>query len=156
LSYLNKLGKPNLKIAGLQIWVHGREDRLTFGTNNPGDDWLLVTMHCSRDSSEVWVKNEGAISVYYDVKTLIGELEKFENNPTDKVTYQFTEPYLALEFNANPIKTDGEMEIKVDITPTQLFEHHSYYFGITEKEVKDLLLGLKNLLIEYPVSGIYK
>jgi hypothetical protein len=63
MQYREKLGEPNIQLAGLQIWIHGREEF--------DEDWLRVTLHCRRDSSEVWVKNESAINVYYDIQNFM-------------------------------------------------------------------------------------
>jgi hypothetical protein len=158
VSYQDKLGKPYFQIAGLQIWVHGRESQLESGIAIKEDDWLIVTIHCGRDSSDVWVKNIAAMNLYYDIKTLISELEKFNNEHKNKVVYKLTEPYLSIEFEANPSqpKTNSMIEMRIQITPTQLFEDHEYIFGVTEKDVATLLSELKKLLVEYPIRGVYR
>ena len=45
------LGVPDLKLAGLQLWVHGRE----FPESEDADDgnWLRVTAHCGASGASV-------------------------------------------------------------------------------------------------------
>ncbi|MFH1381923.1 MAG: hypothetical protein ABIH70_03420 [Chloroflexota bacterium] len=132
------LGKPDINIAGLQIWVHSREE----------DDWLIVTMHCGRDNSDVWIKNQSSLNVHYDLEPLITELENLLNHLKDKVVFEFTEPYLALEFEVNnpQSQTSNELEMTIRITPNQLFQNHEYKFGITRRETESFLNDLKELV----------
>lgn len=47
----DKLGKPDIKIAGLSIWVHGREREgdLDYWNGN----WVRVTVQCKAQGAEV-------------------------------------------------------------------------------------------------------
>jgi hypothetical protein len=136
--------------------VHRRESQLESGIEKIEHDWLITTIHCGRDNSDVWIKNVAAINLRYDIKPLISELDYFLRHK-NKVVYPFTEPYLSIEFEANPLqpKTNSMIEMKIQITPAQLFEDHKYIFGVTENDVTTLLSELKKLLIEYPILGVY-
>jgi hypothetical protein len=114
-------------------------------------------MHCSGDSSDVWVKQEAAVDANYDVKRLIIDLEMFVGKQKNHIAIEFTEPYLAMELEEHQprSKTDGEIEISIRITPNQLVEEHKYIFGVTEKEVRTFIAELKQLLVEYPITGNY-
>ncbi len=84
INCLGHLGRPNCHIAGLQIWILGREE---------GDeDWLRVTLHCNRDSSEVWVLNQSALNVRYDIENLISELGNLNKKINKTLIYDFIEP----------------------------------------------------------------
>jgi len=54
---IEELGEPDLKVAGLQIWIHGRQ----FPDAMDSDDgnWLRVTAHCGALGASVFVS--GAI-----------------------------------------------------------------------------------------------
>jgi hypothetical protein len=133
------LGKPTVKIAGFQIWIHGREEF--------DEDWLRVTMHCGRGSSDIWVKSISALNIVYDIEPLISELEKLTKKKKGKMVFKFTEPYLSLELEVKSpqFQTNAEVEMKVKITPDPLFEEHKYIFGVSRKEVQSFLLELKKL-----------
>ena len=52
-DFTEKLGKPNIQICGLEIWVHGFQFPNAKG---PFDhDWLNVNVHCSEKSANVLV-----------------------------------------------------------------------------------------------------
>ncbi len=62
-SRLQQLGVPNLKIAGLQIWVHGRERAESYDDSD--GNWLMATSHCGESGASVWVS--GAILMVTDL-----------------------------------------------------------------------------------------
>ena len=58
-----QLGAPDLKVAGFQIWVHGRQ----FPDSTDYDDanWLRITAHAGAAGASVWVS--GAILMITDL-----------------------------------------------------------------------------------------
>ena len=52
-SFQEPLGLPDLQVAGLRLWVHGRQ----FPTADDYWDgnWLHVTVHCAAPGASVWV-----------------------------------------------------------------------------------------------------
>ena len=51
-KYAEKLDVPDIKLAGLQIWIHSRQfpDTDDFWDGN----WLNITAHCGADGASVW------------------------------------------------------------------------------------------------------
>jgi hypothetical protein len=50
--YAEQLGSPNIRIAGLQIWVHSRQFP---ASEDYGDaNWLNVTVHFGAQGADVW------------------------------------------------------------------------------------------------------
>lgn len=145
--YDEKLDKPDLELGGLRVWVLGQEDG--------GEDWLVVTMHCAGDGSEVWVKKTAAINMYYDIKPLIMSLEHAGKKHGTKG--DFTEPYLSLEFHprSKASKTSGEFDFKVNITPNQLDQQHEYIFGVSYSDIQGFLEQLKTIVRKYPLQAQY-
>lgn len=148
IDYLNELGKPTLRIADLRIWVHGRE--------RPEDDWLITSIHCGKDNSGPWIHYAGALNVYYDLRSFVVDLEKLSNKTTTKVVSEFTEPYLSLKFEINPLypKTAGEIELRVNFILGAVFEeNYQFVFWVSQEELKAFISELKSLLLQYPIEG---
>ena len=139
--------KPDLELGGLRVWVLGRE----YG----GEDWLVVTMHCCGEGSEVWVKKTPAINMYYDIRFLIMSLEHAGRKHGTKG--DITEPYLSLEFRprSKASKTSGEFDFTVNITPNQLIQKHEFIFGVSYSEIEAFLKQLKDLAARYPLDARY-
>lgn len=62
------LGEPALKVAGLQLWVHGLES-----TDTKEYDWLRVTAHCGASGASVWI--HGALMTLADIQRFGTECE---------------------------------------------------------------------------------
>ena len=60
------LGRPDLKVAGFQLWVHGRE--LPETEDHDDANWLRVTAHCGASGASVWA--QGAILQKYPIRGL--------------------------------------------------------------------------------------
>jgi hypothetical protein len=57
------LGEPDLKFAGFQIWIHGRQ--LPDNQDYYDGNWLRVTAHCGASGASVWA--QGAILMVTDI-----------------------------------------------------------------------------------------
>lgn len=51
-KHADNLGQPDIKLNGLQIWIHGRQypNEEDYWDGN----WLNVTAHCGSQGAEVW------------------------------------------------------------------------------------------------------
>lgn len=65
------LGEPALKIAGFQLWIHGRQ----FPGAEDYDDgnWLHVTAHCGASGASIWT--DGAIVMVTDIESFAKQCE---------------------------------------------------------------------------------
>ena len=104
------LGKPDIELAGLRIWVHGREfhDDGSYWDGN----WLEVTIECSaRDAT---VRAAGWIILTWELADLLSRLEKLHSTLDGSFEIECMEPHLSLEFKAG--KT-GKIDFIVRRTP---------------------------------------
>ena len=63
MSQRADLGPPDLVVAGLQLWVHGRQ--FADADDYYDGNWLRVTAHCGASGASIWV--QGAILMATDV-----------------------------------------------------------------------------------------
>lgn len=71
-NYAENFGVPNIKLAGLQIWIHSRQ----FPDNDDlwDGNWLKVTVHCGANGASVWTS--GAILHLSEIADWLVALEK--------------------------------------------------------------------------------
>jgi len=144
---ISRLGPPQIRVASLQIWVHGREfpDHDDFWDGN----WLNVTAHCGEKGASVTV---GApiihLSEILDWRdalvrmqgTLSGEAKLCGN----------LEPNLSVKMKIDHL---GHISVEVQITPDQLNQWHSFRFELDQTYLSPLLAQCRDLLAEYPMPG---
>ena len=85
-----KLGEPDIAIAGLQIWVHGRQfpDQEDYWDGN----WLNVTVHCGAKGSSVWTS--GNIIQLHEIAHLSAGAKDLYNYLKGKAELPCIEPEL--------------------------------------------------------------
>jgi hypothetical protein len=148
----NNLGKPDWEINGLRVWIHNRE--FPDSTDYWDSNWLVVTAHCGRGDSNVLVT--GSIIHIPELAQLQVDLEKFVDLLQGKVELHTMEPELKVVFEANsqPAKSSNyDIEMKVNITPNQIFENHEFIFEVKKSDLQLCLVQLNDILEKYPVKG---
>ena len=144
---LSKLGRPNLQVSGLRIWVNGR----VYPANADYWDgnWLNVVFHCFSKDSEIWVTESPDLhgSGFTHLKS---GLENIYNTGKGKAELDTIGPHLSVEFKA---ESTDKIEMKVDITPNQVFEHHQYLFYLDKTDLKSCISQLTEILERYPIVG---
>ena len=146
-KFREQLGDPDIKISGLEIWIHGRQfpDTEDYWDGN----WLRVTVHCSADSSSVW-----ANGTFIHLPELYGWYEStLELNDSLKGSAHLDcmEPNLSAIIKA---KSLGQLTMEVNITPNHLEQEHKYLFELDQSYLPGFLSGCKKVLEKYPVKGI--
>jgi hypothetical protein len=141
------LGEPAIKIAGLQIWVHGRQ----FPDANDYEDgnWLNITAHCGAAGSDVWIN--GPIIHLPEVYGLLVEAEQMNETLSGSATLDCIEPELQFSITVESL---GHIKMKVDITPDNLNQEHIFIFEIDQSYLSGLINSCKSLLIKYPIRGV--
>ena len=83
MSYIEKLGQPAINIAGLDIWIHGRQfpDEKDYWDAN----WLNVTVRCGAKGSSVLVN--GNIIHLSEISQLLSGAEKLYKNLKGKLRW---------------------------------------------------------------------
>jgi hypothetical protein len=142
-----ELAPPALKIAGLQLWVHGRQ----FPDAEDADDgnWLRITGHCGASGASVWV--QGALLMVTDIERFGLECQGLHDGKAARATLEPFEPELRISLEA----TDrlGHIRAQVDITPDHLAQTHRVEFDIDQSYLPAIVQECAAVVQAYPIRG---
>lgn len=123
-DWKQRLGPPALTVAGLQLWVHGRESHDAAG--GPEDDWLRVTVHCGAEGASVWAS--GSLLMLGDIERFGRGCTALSDGEVERVTLSPFEPELRATLERSDAR--GHVEVVVELTPDQLSQQHRMSFEI--------------------------
>lgn len=143
----SNLGDPDLKIAGFQLWVRGRQypESEDFHDGN----WLVATAHAGAAGASVWV--EGPILMVQDVAKFVAECEAMHRGEAPSATLEPAEPELKVVLEASDGL--GHFRVRVDITPDPLHQAHRFEFEIDQSDLPGIVGQGLAILREYAVRG---
>jgi len=142
------LCKPDLKVGGLQLWVHGRQ----FPEADDYDDgnWLRVTAHCGASGDSVWV--QGSILMVTDIVGFGDQCDAMLRGDASSAALAPLEPELALSIEiADRL---GHIRAQVEITPDHLAQSHKMEFDIDQSYLPDIIKECSAIAQEYPIRGL--
>jgi hypothetical protein len=141
-------GRPDLKVAGFQLWVHGRQfpDAYDYDDGN----WLRVTAHCGASGASVWV--QGSILMVTDIAVFGDQCEAMYRGDSSSAALAPLEPELAVSLEV----TDrlGHVRAQVDITPDHLAQSHKMEFDVDQSFLPDIIKQCSAIVQEYPIRGL--
>lgn len=138
------LGTPDIKIAGLQIWIHGYQ--FAEAENEHDANWLRASAHCGARGASVWVA--GSILTTNDITSLASDSEKLYQNQIKELEIDPMEPELRIAIKATD--SCGHLEFTVEITPDHLFQEHSFQFHIDQSYLPPLVEQCRKLMERFP------
>jgi hypothetical protein len=141
---IESLGEPDLQIAGLRIWVHGREfaDAADYWDGN----WLRATAYCIYPESTVRV--HGSFVRTSEIAGLLRGAEQLYESLEGSAALECLEPNLRVQLNA---KTGGHLELEINITPDQLNESHRFTDEIDQTYLPQVISACRRILERFPV-----
>lgn len=142
---LESLGEPDLQIAGLRLWVHGRQ--FPQSQDCWDGNWLIVTAHCSYPQSSVCV--HGSFIHLGEIYGLLQETEALFQTLNGQAELRCMEPNLSVELHA---QTGGHIRVKIAITPDQISESHSCTDGFDQTYLPPIIEGCKEILAKFPLK----
>lgn len=144
LSELEQLGEPHLVIAGLRVWIHGRQfpQALDYWDGN----WLRVTAYCVYPDS--MVRAHGTIIHLGEVFGLLRECEQLYQTLQGSAALRCIEPNLAVELLA---ETGGRIRVKLSITPDHMVESHSFEEEIDQTYIPPIIGSCQAILAQFPI-----
>jgi len=146
---IENLGKPNIQICGLQIWVHSYQ--FPSANDDWDSDWLNVTVHCGKSGATVWVS--GGIIRCSEIYSWCEECENIYKNLEGKAELSCIEPELEVIVKS---LTPGKYEMVVNITPDHLSQEHMFTFELDQSYLPELISSCKNTLQEFPIKFVGK
>lgn len=142
-----KLGKPNIHICGLKIWVHGFQFP---NAKDPFDrEWLNVTAHCSEKSASVLVS--GNIICCSEIHSWSEQTALIYKNLKGEASLSCIEPNLNVVIKSTAL---GKIEMVVNITPDHLSQKHMFRFELDQSYLPELILSCNNVLKQFPVNSV--
>jgi len=124
-STREQLGPPALRLAGFQLWVHGRQ----FPESQDGWDgnWLNVATHCGGAGASVWAN--GAILDTVSVLRFREGLEALHRTLSGVAVLESVESNVGVRIDASD--RAGHVRTRVEITPDHLAQGHWFEFDQT-------------------------
>jgi hypothetical protein len=141
------LGPPALKIAGFQLWIHGRQ--FPHAQDYWDGNWLSVTAHCGASGASIWVS--GAIVMVTDIARWASECEELYKSGQGEAILRPIEPNLLVTLRASDRL--GHILMRVEITPDHMGQRHSIDFGMDQTCLSALVAQCRTIIEEYPIRG---
>jgi hypothetical protein len=139
------LGKPDIELSNLRLWVHGRafpkEPASSFDALQ-----LDVTAHCGEVGADVWVRN---------ILFRVDELDRWYQ--ATKRMYQTVsgeaklapwEPYLAVDLQMD---STGHFTIEVRITSDHMNQWHTFRSELDQTFLPPFLNQCEMVLARFPL-----
>lgn len=141
MKSIGDYGQPALKIAGFQLWIHGRERP---GAAGEDGDWLRVSAHCGHHGASVWA--EGSIMMLGDIIFLRNGCRGMLDGLVDEAAMSPLEPELSLSIK----KSDslGHAELVVEITPDHMRQRHRFEFEIDQNYLQKVVDSCDTIIKE--------
>lgn len=146
---LENLGEPDLQIAGLRVWVHGRQ--FPDATDYWDGNWLRVTACCTYPESSVRV--HGSIIHLGEVVGLQRGLERLYETLTGRAELVCIEPNLHVDLEA---ETGGHIRVVISITPDHLSEKHTFSDNFDQTFLPPITAACSRILERFPVRQAHQ
>jgi hypothetical protein len=141
---IEHLGEPDLQIAGLRVWVHGRE------FPNAMDYWdgnfLRVTVYCTYPESMVRV--HGSLIHLREIVALLRSCEKLYQTLEGRAALECIEPNLGVELLA---RTGGHIHVTISITPDHMSQEHRFDDSFDQTFLPPIIAACRRILERFPV-----
>lgn len=137
---------PDLQLAGLSIWVLGRQfpDQNDYWDAN----WLNVRVRV--EATQAIVEVHGPIIHAAELESFANELELLDGTLAGSVSLKCTEPNLDVEIRGD---ARGPAMATVRITPDHMTQSHEFIFSIDQTCFKPVIAECKRILSSYPIKG---
>jgi hypothetical protein len=143
---LGDLGAPDLKLEGLQIWVHGRQfpDLHDYWDGN----WLRVTAHCGGTGTSVFTT--GSIIHLPELDRWRSEAEDLSKDLRGEAKLSCMESFLSASLKSGSL---GHITMEVSITPDHMTQRHWFRFEIDRSYLTFFIRQCRNILEAHPIRG---
>jgi hypothetical protein len=146
-SYPNQLGEPDVKLAGLKLWIHAYQYR---DVDDYWDgNWLSATGICSENGATVQIN--GSFIRTTEIDDWQRAVEKLRTNLEGEARLACIEPELAVTLTGASL---GAVDMKVEIMPDLLTQEHIFKFLIDQSYLDALSSQCARLLQAFPIRGV--
>lgn len=141
------LGEPALRVAGLQLWVHGR--RFPEAEDYCDGNWLHVTAHCGASGASA--RAQGAILMVMDIVGFGDGCAAMLGGGTKSANLAPCEPELKVSLEVSD--SAGHIRAQVEITPDHLAQSHRFEFEVDQSYLPGIVQQCLEIAREYPIRG---
>lgn len=141
---IETLGKPDLQIGGMKIWVHGRQ--FPDATDYWDGNWLRVTAYCVYPDS--MVRTRGSILHLGELIGLVKGCIHMYETLSGEALLECIEPNLAAKLK---IQWNGAVNVHLEITPDHMTESHSFDDSIDQSHLPKIVRQCNSILAIYPI-----
>jgi len=141
----DQLGAPAIRLAGFQLWVHGRQfpDSQDCWDGN----WLNVTAHCDAAKGSVWAS--GAILDTVSILRFHDGLTALHRTLRGEAVLGSHEPNLMVRVDT--ADRAGHLRVRVEITPEHLEQGHWFEFAIDQTYLPPVIAQCASVLKAFPI-----
>ena len=141
---LESLGDPDLRIAGMRLWVHGRQfpDASDYWDGN----WLRVTAYCIYPNA--MVRAHGSIVHLGELVGLLRGCERLNESLKGEAALACIEPNLSVNLRA---EWNGAVTVHIEITADQMTERHSFNDMLDQSHLPAIINQCSAILASFPV-----
>ena len=141
------LGRPDLRVGGFQLWVHGLE--FPGACDYYDGNRLRVTAHCGAGGASVWV--QGSILMVTVIAGFGKECEAILRGDSNSAILDLFEPELKVLLEV----TDrlGHARVRVEITPYPLAQFRRMEFDIDQGRLPGIIEQCSEITLKYPIRG---
>jgi hypothetical protein len=137
---------PDLRLAGLSLWVGGRQfpDEQDFWDGN----WLSV--HAEMRAPGAQVNCDGPILRTTEIERFRDQLRALHATLQGKAILDPLEPELKVTCEAQAL---GAIAIEIAITPDHLEQSHTFFSGIDQSYLPAVIAECDGILERFPTRG---
>ena len=143
----DKLGIPDLKIAGLSIWVHGYEYVET--DTEIDKNWLVITLRLEAAGTEVWIKGP-----YMETQNIDNFGFYCYGLLTGREKYAGLHP-LEQEIRVNIYKDHrtGDLTLEVRLELDNAYQKHTARFAVDCYDVGRVMRQCGEIMEKFPTRN---
>lgn len=140
-------GKPALKVAGLEIWIHGRQfpDAEDYWDGN----WLHVTAHCEAPGASIVA--QGSFLMVSDIASFGRECEAMHGEGAKTAELKPLEEQLSVSLQVSDGL--GHISVVVEITPDYYTQTHKFKFELDQSYLPIFMSQCAAIVRDYPIRG---
>ena len=140
-----QLGDPDIKLAGLSIWIHRRQfpDVDDYWDGN----WLVITASCEASGALVWA--DGPIIHLSEIKRLMDGASQMQASLSGTAELNCMEPELNLRLK---MSERGQIKMEVTISHDHLAQTHWFKFDVDQSYLPKLIRDCADVLTKYPIK----
>ena len=141
-----QLGEPDFQIAGLRLWVLGRE----FPDSEDYWDGNWLNIHVRVQASGAVVEASGPWLHASELAAFVDGLKRLSDDLTGEASLDCMEPVLRAKAI---VGKRGDLKFEVDLTPDNLTQQHSFTFEIDQSHLPSAVTAGTKILQRFPIKG---